>query len=71
MGRRAAGVRGNFGEVSRPAAGGGWQQVREEYGARWRDDGRACVMLSDWRNGVNAAARWVLPTLRLAVGDWA
>ena len=58
MGWRAAGVRGNFGEASRPAAGGGWQQVLEEYGAGWRDDGRVSEMLSDWRNGVNAAARW-------------
>ena len=28
MGWRAAGVRGSFGEVSRPAAEGGWQEVR-------------------------------------------
>ena len=67
MGWRAAGVRGNFGEVSRPAAEGGWQEVRGEYGAGWRDDGRESFMLSDWQNRTDAAARWVLPNLQLSL----
>ena len=67
MGWRAAGVRGSFGEVSRPAAEGGWQEVRAEYGAEWRDQGRESVMLSDWRDWVDVAERRVLPTQWLAL----